>query len=177
MTTCGNFSKFFRKTLRFETLKNFNIFGHFLHLCRKIAPLFPSRKTERKIVQKIFQNFVRLPNIFCPVFAILPPFGVGRTLLCFARVPEPRVLSPAASDSAAFRRQAAQHARAILLSIFTAARMTPSACADRPAEPPHRRGSGRSAVTSALSLPYNMSFPPFACRGLRGVCGAIGAPF
>ena len=94
MTTCGNFSKFFRTTLRFETLKNFNVFGQFLHLCRKIAPLFPSRKTERKIVQKNFQNFVRLPNIFWLVFAILPAFGVGRTLLCFARVPELRVLSP-----------------------------------------------------------------------------------
>ncbi len=158
-------------------MKNFNVFGRFLHLCRQIAPLLSSRKTDRKIFQKIFQIFVRLPNIFWLVFAILPPFGVGRTLLCFARVPELRVLSPAASDSAAFRRQAALHARAILLSIFDRRSDDAFGMRDRPAEPPHRRGSGRSAVTSALSLPYNMSFPPFACRGLRGVCGAIGAPF
>lgn len=158
-------------------MKNFNVFGHFLHLCRKIAPLFPSRKTERKIVQKIFQNFVRLPNIFWLVFAILPPFGLGRTLLCFVRSLNRASSPPLPRTRLRFGGKQRCTPALYFYQYLTAARMTPSACADRPAEPPHRRGSERSAVTSALSIPYNMSFQQFACRGLRGVCGAIGAPF
>lgn len=90
--------------------------GTFRHPTALLPPSFKLRSQTRKKVENFLKILFVYRTFFAPFLRFIP-FGVGRTLLCFARVPEPRVLSPAASDSAAMRdnvRDAVHLARVIL---------------------------------------------------------------
>ena len=151
--------------------------GTFCICAAKLHPFSPLEKPNAKLFKKFFKILFGCRTSFGSFLRFYPPFGLGRTLLCFVRSLNRASSPPLPRTRLRFGGKQRCTPALYFYQYLTAARMTPSACADRPAEPPHRRGSGRGAVTSALSLPYNMSFPPFACSGLRGVCGAIGAPF
>ena len=151
--------------------------GTFRHPTDLLPLSFKLRSQTRKKVENFLKILFVYRTFFTPFLRFYPPSASGERSFALPASLNRASSPPLPRTRLRFGGKQRCTPALYFYQYLTAARMTPSACADRPAEPPHRRGSGRGAVTSALSLPYNMSFPPFACRGLRGVCGAIGAPF
>lgn len=168
---------FFKKVLNLPTAENFNIFGHFSPSDGSFAALFQAAFANTKKVENFLKILFVYRTFFTPFLRFYPPsasgersFALPASLNRASSPPLPRTRLRCATTL-----EMPYILRALFyIIIFAAAWITSPAFTDNLAELP-LIAETRCCIRISSSVPYVV--PAICMQGLRGVCGAIGAPF